>query len=78
MSTRMRTPGFTAESSLYLNGKPYPRRAPALHHSGEQTATPQQFGRYRCSSYDEHGCRQCCDIRSGFCWWKCIGDPVLM
>lgn len=77
MSTKMRTPGFTAESSLYTKGKRYARRAVAGNHSGDRVVTPQ-FGRYRCSSYDQHGCRQCCDIHTGFCWWKCWSDPVLV
>lgn len=78
MSPSMRTPGFTAESSLYAHGQPDARRAPARRQSGDragdQRITPQ-FGRYRCSSYDEHGCRKCCDIYNGFCWWQCVSDP---
>jgi hypothetical protein len=70
-------PGFTAEWSIDANSKRYALRAPASGHSGEQRITPQ-FGRYRCSSYDSSGCRQCCDIYSSFCWWQCLDDPVLI
>lgn len=77
MSANMRMPGFTAESSLYTNCKPYAREGDARNHSGELGVTPQ-FGRYRCSSYDEHGCKQCCDIHGSFCWWQCMGHQLPM
>jgi hypothetical protein len=72
MSTRRNIPGFTAEWSLNANSERYPLRAPASRQSGEQVITPQLV---HCSSYDDSGCRQCCDLYRQFCWWQCLDDP---
>jgi len=74
----VRTPGFTAELALQPDSGWYAVRARGTGHAGDQRVIPQRIPRYHCTSYDQSGCRQCCDLGGSGCYWQCLGDPILM